>query len=64
VSLNSWWLEFSYLLFVCLLGVDFGTVVESFERNLRLPFTPLWSPFPVIQLVSEPVKDDSTLIGP
>jgi hypothetical protein len=25
---------------VCLLGVDFGTAVESFERNLRLPFTP------------------------
>jgi ankyrin repeat protein len=30
---------FLLLLFLCPLGVDFRTVVESFERNLRLPFT-------------------------
>jgi hypothetical protein len=38
-----------------------GTTVKSFKRNLRLPFTPLWSSFPVLQLISEPVKDHSTL---
>ena len=33
----------------CFLGIDVGTVVEDFGRNLRLPFTPLWSPFPILQ---------------
>jgi hypothetical protein len=38
-----------FVTFACVpFGVDFGTAVESFERNLRLPFTPLWSPFPVL----------------
>jgi hypothetical protein len=30
-----------FVAFVCVpFGVDFETVVESLERNLRLPFTP------------------------
>jgi hypothetical protein len=30
-----------FVAFICVpFGVDFRTVVESFERNLRLPFTP------------------------
>jgi hypothetical protein len=54
-----------FVAFVCVpFGVDFGTVVESFERKFWLSFTPLWLPFLVLQLVSKPVKDHSTLIGP
>ena len=57
----SWLVDFSSP--VCLaLGFDFGTAAQVFERNLRLLFTPVWSPF--WSMVSEPVKHHSTLIGP
>jgi hypothetical protein len=34
---------------VCVLGGEIGTTAKYFGRNLRLPFTPLWSPFSVLQ---------------
>ena len=38
---------------------------KSFARNFTAPIQPpFWSLFPVLQLVSEPVKDHSSLIGP
>jgi hypothetical protein len=37
-------------------GVDFGTAVKSFERNLRLPFTP-----PLIT-ISGPSSDSNLIM--
>jgi hypothetical protein len=45
-------------------GGDFGTTIENILREFTAPIHPLWLPFLVLQLVSEPVKDHSTLIGP
>jgi hypothetical protein len=36
-------------------GFDLGHRASSLENFNWLPFIPLWSPSPVLQLVSEPV---------
>jgi hypothetical protein len=47
-----------------LLGLWIEPRTKVFKRNLRLPFTPIWSPFLVLQFISKLVKDHSTLIIP
>jgi hypothetical protein len=43
-----------------MLGGDFGTVAKYFARNLRLPFTLLWSSFPVLHYLN---SSESTIIS-
>jgi hypothetical protein len=63
-TLVTSWLEYFDLRSSLFFGSDFGTSAKYFGRNLRLTFTLLWSSSSVLQLISEPVKDHSTLIGP
>jgi hypothetical protein len=53
----------SRLVYFGISGGDFWTMTISEEILDWLPFTPLWSPSSVLQLVSELVKDHSTLTG-